>query len=155
MRSKNIWIGLTIAVIWLVVLITSMGSPELMFGDEPVILRPAAILNWFWGMLATVFVLRTTIFRRPDEMGWGQTQAYPWILVVVGAAWIVALLASSNAPDVVINDDITVPIGSIIAPPIVVAVTLYACDFLVSGFASRQPLGTVTDDAEAFDSTEY
>ncbi len=155
MRSKNIWIGLTIAVIWLVVLMTSTGAPELTFGDEPVVLQPAAILNWFWGLLATVFVLRTTIFRRPDEMGWGQTEAYPWIAAVVGAAWIVALMATSLAPDVVVNDNITIPIGSIVAPPIAVAVSLYACDFLVSGFASRRPLGTVGDSTNALDSTEF
>ncbi len=140
MPSKNIWIGLTIAIIWLVVLITSLGSPELTFGDEPVILRPAAIANWFWGLLATVFVLRTTIFRRPDEMGWGQMDAYPWITAVVGVGWFVALMASMLAPDVVINDEITVPIAAIVAPPFAVALTLYACEFLISGFASRKPL---------------
>ena len=143
MRSKNIWIGLTIAIIWLVVLMTSLGSPELTFGDEPVILRPAAILNWFWGLLATVFVLRTTIFRRPEELGWGQDDAYPWITAVVGASWIIALLATSMAPEVVVNEDITIPIASIVAPPIAVALTLYACDFLISGFASRKPLPAV------------
>jgi hypothetical protein len=119
--AKNIWIGLTIAIIWLVVLITSLGAPELTFGDEPVVLRPAAIVNWFWGLLATVFVLRTTVFRRPEELGWGQTDAYPWITVVVGAAWVIALLATNMAPQVVVDENIT-------------------CDFLISGFASRKPL---------------
>lgn len=140
MPAKNIWIGLTIAIIWLVVLITSLGAPELTFGDEPVVLRPAAIVNWFWGLLATVFVLRTTVFRRPEELGWGQTDAYPWITVVVGAAWVIALLATNMAPQVVVDENITVPVASIVAPPIAVAVTLYACDFLISGFASRKPL---------------
>lgn len=154
MPSKNIWIGLTIAIIWLVVLVTSLGGPELTFGDEPVVLRPAAIVNWFWGLLATVFVLRTTLFRRPEELGWGQTEAYPWITVVVGASWVIALLTSNMAPEVVINEDITVPIASIVAPPIAVAVTLYACDFLISGFASRKPLREIgRQNHEAADSS--
>ena len=154
--SKNIWIGLTIAIIWVVVLITSLGAAELTFGDEPVILRPAAIVNWFWGLLATVFVLRTTLFRRPEELGWGQTDAYPWITVVVGVTWVIALLATNMAPEVVVNEDITIPIASIVAPPIAVAVTLYACDFLISGFASRKPLaGAVQYDDGSPDSADY
>jgi len=140
MRSKNIWVGLTIAAIWLVVVITSLNSPELMFGDEPVILKPAAIANWFWGLLATVFVLRSTIFRRQNEMGWGQTEAWPWITAVTGGIWLVAMLASLMAPDVVVNDEITIPIAAIVAPPIAVALTLYACEFLITGFAARRPL---------------
>jgi len=140
MRSKNIWIFATIAVIWVAVLVTSLSSPDLMFGDEPVILRPAAILNWFWGVVGTVFVLRSTLFRHQNELGWGQTDAYPWILAITTAVWLVAVLASLNAPDVVINEDIIVPVGSIVAPPIAVALTLYSCEFLITGFASRKPL---------------
>jgi hypothetical protein len=54
--------------------------------------------------------------------------------------WFVALLASLVAPDVVINDEITVPIGAIVAPPVAVAVTLFSCEFLITGFAARKPL---------------
>ena len=140
MRSKNIWVVAMIVIIWLFVLITSLSAPELMFGDEPVILRPAALLNWFWGLVATVFVLRSTYFRHPNEMGWGQTDAFPWITVVIGVVWFVAMLASALVPEVVVNEDILIPVGSIVAPPIAVALTLYATEFLITGFASRQPL---------------
>lgn len=141
MRSKNLWVGLMIGIIWFVILITSLNAPELTFGDEPVTIKVAAIANWFWGLLATVFVLRSTVFRRQDEMGWGQTEAWPWVTVAIGGIWLVALIAGSAAPDVVINDDITIPIASIVAPPIAVALTLFACEFLITGFASRRPLG--------------
>lgn len=139
MRSKNIWVGLMVAIIWLAILITSLNAPELTFGDEPTAIKVAAIANWFWGLLATVFVLRSTIFRRPDEMGWGQTEAWPWVTAVIGGIWLVALLAAAVAPDVVINDSITIPAASIVAPPIAVALTLFACEFLITGFASRKP----------------
>ena len=140
MRSKNIWVVAMVVIIWLFVLITSLSAPELMFGEEPVILRPAALLNWFWGLVATVFVLRSTYFRHPNEAGWGQTQSFPWITVVIGVVWFVALLASRLTPDVMVNEDILIPVGSIVAPPIAVALTLYATEFLITGFAARQPL---------------
>lgn len=140
MRSKNIWVAVTIAVIWLAVLTTSLSAPDLVFGDEPVILRPAAIVNWFWGIVGTVFVLRSTVFRHQDELGWGQTDSYPWITAITAIVWLVAVLASLNAPDVVVNENITIPVASIIAPPIAVALTLYACEFFITGFASRKPL---------------
>jgi len=140
MRSKNLWVGLMIAIIWLAVLLTSLNAPDLTFGDEPVVIKVAALANWFWGLLATVFVLRSTIFRRPDEMGWGETESWPWLTVVIGAIWLVALIAGSAAPDVTIGDNIVIPIASIVAPPIAVALTLFSCEFLITGFASRRPL---------------
>lgn len=140
MRSKNLWIGGTIAIIWLAVLITSLNSPELTFGDEPVVIRVAAIANWFWGVLATIFVLRSTIFRRPNEMGWGQTVSWPWITAITAVLWLVAMLASLNAPSIDVNETISVPIAAIVAPPVAVALTLYACEFLITGFAARRPL---------------
>lgn len=140
MGSKNIWIVLTITIIWLVVLITSLSAPEMSFGDDPVVLRPGAILNWFWGLLATVFVLRSTVFRRQEEMGWGDTDAWPWLTVVVGAIWLVTLIAGAAAPDVVINENIIIPVASIAAPPIAAGLTLFSCEFLITGFAARKPL---------------
>lgn len=144
MNSKNIWVVLTIAVIWVAVVITSLSAPDFVYGDEPVIFRPAAVVNWFWGLLATLFVLRSTVFRRSDEMGWGQTEAWPWVTVAVSAVWLVAVLASLLAPDVVVNENITIPIASIVAPPIAVALTLYSCEFLITGFAARKPLDAQT-----------
>lgn len=140
METKNLWVVAMVVIIWLFVLITSLGAPELMFGDEPVILRPAALLNWFWGLVATVFVVRSTYFRHPNEAGWGQTEAFPWITGVIAIVWFVALLASRLTPDVVVNEDIVIPVGSIVAPPIAVALTLYATEFLITGFAARRPL---------------
>lgn len=140
MRSKNLWVVAMIVIIWLFVLLTSLTAPELMWGEEPVILRPAALINWFWGLVATVFILRSTYFRHPNEMGWGQTDAYPWITGVIAVVWLVAFLASGLAPEVRVNEDILIPVASIVAPPIAVAITLYATEFLITGFASRQPL---------------
>ena len=143
MRQNNIWIFVTIAVIWLVVLITSLRSPELMFGTEPVQVKIAAIANWFWGLLGTVFLLRSTIFRRPDEVGWGQDVAWPWVAGVVSAIWVVAALVSLAVPDIVVSEDIVVPAAAIVAPVVAAGLTLYVTEFLVTGFAARQNVGGV------------
>ena len=73
-------------------------------------------------------------------MGWGQTDSFPWITAVLAVIWFVALLASRLIPEVAVNEDILIPVGSIVAPPVAVALTLYATEFLITGFASRQPL---------------
>lgn len=138
MKTNNAWIWMTIAVIWVAVLIMSMGSPNLEFGDEPTVINVAIIFDWFWGLLGTVGVLRLTLFRRPNEAGWGQDIAYPWILGVVGTMWIIAALAAINLPVFEYGDDIVVPVAAIVAPIAAAMLTWYACEFLVSGFAARQ-----------------
>jgi hypothetical protein len=138
MREKNIWIFATIVVIWLVVLFTSFQSPELTFGTEPVRIKIAAIANWFWGLLGTVFLLRSTIFRRPDEVGWGEVVAWPWVAGVVSGIWVIAALVSLVVPDVVVSEDIVIPAAAIVAPVVAAGLTLYVTEFLVTGFAARQ-----------------
>lgn len=135
--SKNILIFVTIGVIWLVVVITSLNSPELIFGDGPVVVKVGTLLNWFWGLLATLFLLRLTIFRRVDEVGWGEDTALPWIAVSVSALWLVAAWATFNIPDVVVSDTITIPAAGILAPPIAASLTYVVTEFLMAGFAAR------------------
>lgn len=139
MRTNNIFVFATIAVIWFVVLVTSLQSPDLVFGDEPVVINVAAISNWFWGLLGTIFLLRSTIFRRPEEVGWGQDVSWPWVAIVVSAIWVIAMMVSLWVPDVVVSETITVPVAPIIAPIVAAALTLYVTEFLVTGFAARQP----------------
>jgi hypothetical protein len=138
--NSNVWVVLSVLVIWFAVIVTSLNSPELVFGDEPTVINIAAIANWFWGLLGTVFVLRATVFRRPNELGWGQTNAWPWVTVAVAVIWLLVILVALRAPDVIVNDTIIVPIGAIAAPIVGAVLTLYASEFLVSGFASREGL---------------
>ncbi len=139
MENRNIWVVVSLAIIWLVVIVTSLQAPSLSFGDgEPVVIRVAALANWFWGLAGSVYVLRATIFRRPTEPGWGEDTAWPWIAVAVGVIWVVALIVSLTFPDIVIDGGFAVvPFGSIAAPVIAVALTSYVVDFLVTGFAAR------------------
>ncbi len=138
MKTNSIWIWLTIAVIWATVLIMSLGSPNLELGSDPVIVDIGKIIDWFWGLVATVGVLRLTIFRRPTEVGWGQDTAWPWILGIVGGIWLAAAVASTSLPVFELGDDIVIPAASLIAPIAAAMLTWYACEFLVAGFAARR-----------------
>lgn len=138
MKTNSIWIWATIAAIWIFVLIMSMGSPNLEFGSDPVVIDVGIIMDWFWGLVGTVGVLRLTTFRRPSEVGWGQDNAYPWVFGVVGAMWLAAAFAAISLPVFELGDDIIIPVAAIVAPIAAAMLTWYACEFLVAGFAARQ-----------------
>lgn len=138
MKTNSVWIWVTIVTIWVAVLVMSMGSPSLEFGDEPDIIDVAIIIDWFWGLVGTVGVLRLTLFRRPSEVGWSQDTAWPWILGVVGGIWLAAALASVTLPVMELGDTIVIPVAVIVAPVGAAMLTWYACEFLIAGFAARQ-----------------
>jgi hypothetical protein len=138
MKTNSIWIWATIAVIWITVLIMSMGSPNLEFGSDPVVINIGIIMDWFWGLVGTVGVLRLTMFRRPAEVGWGQDTAWAWVFSVVSAMWLAAAIAATQLPVFELGEDILIPAAALIAPIAAAMLTWYACEFLVAGFAARQ-----------------
>ena len=138
MKTNSIWIWLTILAIWVTVLMMSMGSPNLEFGSDPIVINVGVIMDWFWGLVGTVGVLRLTMFRRPSEAGWGQDNAWPWVFGVVAALWLAAAVAAVSLPVFEVGDDIIVPVAAIVAPVAAAMLTWYACEFLVAGFAARQ-----------------
>ena len=139
MQTNNIWIYVTIAVIWITVIIASFSSPDLQFGKElePEIINVAAVADWFWGLLGTVFVMRSTIFRRPHEAGYGQDEAWGLVALTVGGIWLAAMVVSVVAPAIGVGDTIFIPAGAIVAPIVAAALTPYACEFLIEGVAAR------------------
>ena len=138
MPTDNRWVIGAVAVIWIVVVITSLQAPSLVFGDDATEIPVAALANWFWGLAGTVYVLRATIFRRPSEPGWGEDTAWPWVALAVFIIWLLALIVSLAFPNIVVDDGfIDMPIGAVAAPIIAVALTSYVSDFLVTGFAAR------------------
>ncbi len=138
MNTNSVWIWLSILGIWVSVLIMSMGSPDLQFGSDPVVIDVGIIMDWFWGLVGTVGVLRLTMFRRPTEAGWRQENAYPWVFVSVAALWLAAAIAAVSLPLFEWGDDIIVPVAAIVAPIAAAMLTWYAVEFLVAGFAARQ-----------------
>lgn len=138
MKTNSIWIWLSILAIWVAVLIMSMGSPDLQFGSDPVIIDVGIIMDWFWGLIGTVGVLRLTMFRRPTEAGWGQDNAWPWVFATVAALWLAAAVAAVSLPVFELGDDIIIPVAAIVAPIAAAMITWYAVEFLVAGFAARR-----------------
>jgi hypothetical protein len=140
MKGGAKWVFLTIIMIWVAVLILSMASADLVTGapDNRSTLPIAAFINWLWGILATVAVLRATVFRRPNEKGWGQDAAWMWIAVVIGGIWLAATIVALAVPVLETGDDpIQIPYAAIIAPIVAAVLTNYASEFLVEGFAAR------------------
>ena len=131
------WIVLSVVLIWIGVLLMSLLSPDLVFGTTPERISISAIANWFWGLLATVFVLRSTVFLRPHEVGWGQHASWPWIALGVAAIWTAGTLVSLAAPTVTFASDIDVPIAAVITHVVAATLTWFVCQFLVEGFAAR------------------
>ncbi len=85
-----------------------------------------------------MFVLRSTFFRRPNEAGYGETNSWPWVTLVVAAVWLIAGWVANGTGQIgVASDSILIPVGAILALPIAAAVTSYAVEFLVQGFAAR------------------
>lgn len=135
---KNLWIVVTIGIVWLIVFMTVGDSEPLVYGDDNTEIRVALLANWFWGLVTTVFVLRSTVFRRPNEAGYGETNSWPWLTLVVAVVWIVAGTVATNTGTLgIASDSIQIPVGAIVALPVAAAVTSYAVEFLVQGFAAR------------------
>ena len=68
MKGGTKWVFVTIITIWLAVLILSVASPDLVTGslDNRNALPVGAFINWLWGILATVSVLRGNRFPSPE-----------------------------------------------------------------------------------------
>ena len=138
MKTNGIWIWLTILAIAVGTLIMSMGSAELQFGTDPIIVNVGMVMDWFWGLIGAVGVLRLTLFRRQTEAGWGQDVSYPWVFGVVAVLWLAAAVAAVSLPVFELGDDIIIPFAAIIAPIAAAMLTWYAVEFLVAGFAARR-----------------
>ena len=142
MRGTNKWVFATIILIWLAVLFMSTADTDLITGTAPDQnnIPVAAFLDWLWGVLATVSVLRATVFRRPTEKGWGEDSAWMWITIVVGGIWLAATVVALSVPSLTTGeapDTVVIPYAAIIAPIVAAVLTNYASEFLVEGFAAR------------------
>lgn len=132
-------------VVWVVVFTTFSGSEPLVYGIDTEVVGDAGtsinvgfLVNWFWGLIATVTILRSTVFRRPNEAGYGETNGWPWVALVVAVVWLVAGVVANGTGQIgVLSDSLLIPVGAILALPIAAAVTSYAVEFLIQGFAAR------------------
>ncbi len=139
MEGQIKWVLATILLVWIAVVTMSVASSDLVVGTDRNHISVAAFVNWIWGIIATVSVLRATVFRRPTEKGWGQDSAWMWITIVVGGIWLSATIVALCVPVLETGDSpMQIPYAAIIAPIAAAVLTNYASEFLVEGFAARE-----------------
>jgi hypothetical protein len=108
--------------LWVSVAAISVFAPDLISGTEQEHVPIAAITTWFWGTVATGFVLFATAFPTHDQtVRWGLT-------IVVLGIWGAVAAASIFAPSIVSGTDpATVPIAALIGPVAGAIATGFAC----------------------------
>ena len=114
--------GGALTSIWVAVLLTSVFAPAMVHGSEQQSLPIAALVNWFWGLIASAFVLVPALTRRqaPDHPLW------PVLAGTVVVAWVAVTLISIFTPRLVTGSDPTqIPLAAMIAP--VVGAFVTAC----------------------------
>jgi hypothetical protein len=123
--------GTTVAIgaVWLAVVLTSVFAPDLVHGSEHQHLPFAAIVNWFWGALATAFLLvPLAVHRRADK-----THSGAWFVLAgaTSAIWVAVIFVSIFAPDQVTGSDPTrIPIGAMVAPVMGMVATAIVVGFV-------------------------
>ena len=132
MRPKYLWTLVAVVSIWLAVLLTSLFAPDLIHGSEQEHLKLAAWLNWLWGTIATVSVLRML-----RHEGAKAADRSTWIALGLGSGviWLTVVLVSLLVPDVHTGSDPTsIPVAAIISPIVAMVFTRYLAEFLFEGF---------------------
>jgi hypothetical protein len=108
--------------LWAAVAAISVFAPDLISGTEQEHVPIAAMTTWFWGTVATGFVLFATAFPTRDQtVRWGLT-------IVVLGIWGAVAVASIFAPTIVTGaDPTTVPIAALFGPMAGAIATGFAC----------------------------
>jgi hypothetical protein len=126
MLSRYQWVVVSVVAIWLAVLLTSLFAPDFVSGSQQEHLKIAALINWLWGTLATVSVLR--MFRTAKDAPLGT-----WMTMGLGvsAIWAVATVVSIVVPRIETGSDPTrIPLAAVIAPIVAMVFTRYVAEFL-------------------------
>jgi len=111
-EKKHVWTAVAIVSIWLAVLFASIFAPDMITGSEREHLPIAAATSWFWGLIATGFVLA---LARGSSGG----MAHTWIAVATVGVWLAVLLTSIFAPELETGSDPTIiPLAAILSPMI-------------------------------------
>lgn len=128
--------GLAVAAVWMAMIAISLFAPDMIHGSEHEHLRIGALTAWFWGLIATVFVLLPLIaYREPLPH---HDRAWLVFGLFVGGAWAIAAVAGVAAPRAVTGSDPTeVPVAALVAP--VAALVVTAAASVAVGLRVRGP----------------
>jgi hypothetical protein len=109
-------VGISIASIWLAVLLASVFSPDMVHGSEQQHLPIAALTDWFWGSVATAFVLISIAIGRVRSFE-DKHEAWFLLALTTTAVWVAVTVVSIFAPRLVTGTDPTkIPLAAMISP---------------------------------------
>jgi hypothetical protein len=120
--------GAAFGAIWLGVLVTSLFAPDMIHGSEHEHLPLAAYVTWFWGALASAFVVVPLLVRRREATSDKWWFALAGITTVI---WAAVAIVSIFAPVQETGSDPTeVPVGAMVAPIVGMVATMFTAGFI-------------------------
>lgn len=111
MQPKVLWSLVAIAAVWVSVILTSILTPDMVTGSQQESLKVAAAINWLWGSLATMALLRALKFQSGPPGAWmtiGLGTVVIWTAVAAVSIWAPVFVTGS--------DPTQLPLAAIIAP---------------------------------------
>jgi hypothetical protein len=124
--SRHLFVGISVACIWLAIGAASIWSPDMITGTSRERLALVAATDWFYAAIATGLVLMA--FGRRSR---GATGAL-WLgfTIAIATIWSVVALISIFAPTMQTGTDpTTIPIAAFVAPIGGVIATAFASVF--------------------------
>lgn len=129
MDIKTVSVAGAVGVIWLAVLLTSIFAPDMVTGSQHEHLSIVPLLNWVWGLLSTMFLLRATVLRRPKLDPSEEAPVWIWSSVAVGIVWAAVAFISIFTPAAVTGTDPTrIPLAAILAPIVATAIIRFGLE---------------------------
>lgn len=127
MQPSLRWTLIGVAAIWITVIVTSFFAPDMVTGSQQEHLKVPALINWLWGVLATMALLRALRYRREATRG-------AWILIGMSTVivWLAVLIFSLWGPVIETGTDPTIiPLAAIIAPIAGMLLTRFLVEFVI------------------------
>ena len=124
MQPRVKWTLIALGAIWVTVLLTSFFAPDMVTGSEQQHLKLPALLNWIWGALATLALLRAARFRTGSGGSWmaaGIGTTLIWAAVLGFSLWGPVVETGT--------DPTTIPLSVIIAPVAGMLLTRFLVEF--------------------------
>jgi hypothetical protein len=108
--------AISVTAIWVAVVLASVFSPDLVSGSEQEHLPIAALIDWFWGSVATALVLIAVAIGHGRSLS---DRHVAWFLIALAttAIWTGVTVVSISVPRLETGTDPTrIPLAAMISP---------------------------------------
>jgi hypothetical protein len=110
--------AISVTAIWVAVVLTSVLSPDMVHGSEQQHLPIAALINWFWGSVATAFVLIAVAIGHGRWLA-DRHEAWCLLSLAITLIWAAVTVLSIAVPRMETGTDPTkIPLAAIVSPVI-------------------------------------